>query len=48
MVRRKIVFLGFDLEMAIAQCVTAKNGLWFQMSADAILRMFGLLDGTRD
>ena len=45
---KKRIFLGFDLETAIAKCCEFKNGLWFQMSADAILRMFGLLDGARD
>ena len=45
---KKKCFLGFDLETAIAQCGSAKEGLWFQMGADAIFRMFGLLDGSRD
>ena len=45
---KKRIFLGFSLERALAECSTSKEGLWFQMSADAILRMFGLLDGARD
>ena len=46
--QKKRIFLGFNLETAIAQCNEVKEGVWFQMSADAILRMFGLLDGARD
>ena len=45
---KKKIFLGCDLETAIEECSTSKEGLWYQMSADAILRMFGLLDGGRD
>ena len=45
---KKRIFLGFTLERALAECGTSKEGLWFQMSADAILRMFGLLDASRD
>ena len=37
-------FLHFDLKGAIVQCGIAKDGLWFQMNPNAILRMFGLLD----
>ena len=39
----KMLFLHFDLKGAIRQCDIAKEGLWFQMKPDVILRMFGLL-----
>ena len=45
---KKRIFLGFTLERALAECSISKEGLWFQMCPDAILRMFGLLDGSRD
>ena len=45
---KKRIFLGFTLERALAECSDSKEGVWFQMSADAIIRMFGLLDGARD
>ena len=45
---KKRIFLGFTLERALAECSTSKEGVWFQMCPDAIIRMFGLLDGARD
>ena len=41
---KKTCFLHFDLEGGIVQCGIAKDGLWFQMNPNQILRMFGLLD----
>ena len=46
--RKRNCFLGFDLAMAIKECDTAKNGVWFQMNPHQILGMFDLLDDTRD
>ena len=36
---KKRIFLGYDLERTIAQCATAKNGLWFQMNALHLIRL---------
>ena len=41
---QKRIFLGYDLERAIAQCDTAKNGLWFQMNP---LHLIHLLSEAR-
>ena len=41
---KKRIFLGYDLELALAQCETAKNGLWFQMNP---LHLIRLLSETR-
>ena len=35
----KRIFLGYTLEEALRQCVTAKDGLWFQMDALNLIRL---------
>ena len=35
----KRIFLGYTLEQALQQCVTAKDGLWFQMDALNLIRL---------
>ena len=41
---KKRIFLGYDLESAIAKGSEVKEGLWFQMNPHQILLMVGLLE----